>query len=89
MTQGVTLNNAVQMPIVGFGVYQIPPEDTEGAATDALEVNHRHVDLYLDVFDFTRSDDEVARITALDTGSSAFFDHRDPAMVRRLNATRS
>ena len=43
----------------------------------------------LDVFDFALSDDEVARITALDTGSSAFFDHRDPAMVRRLNATRS
>ena len=38
---------------------------------------------------FALSDGEVARITELDTGSSAFFDHRDPAMVRRLNATRS
>jgi 2,5-diketo-D-gluconate reductase A len=35
----------------------------------------------LDVFDFTLSDDEMARIAALDTGESLFFDHRDPAMV--------
>lgn len=41
------------------------------------------------VKNFALSDDEVARITELENGSSAFFDHRDPAMVRRLDATRS
>jgi hypothetical protein len=35
----VTLNNGVEMPILGFGVYQIPPDDTERAVADALE-NH-------------------------------------------------
>jgi 2,5-diketo-D-gluconate reductase A len=40
----VTLNNGVDMPILGFGVYQIPPEDTERAVTDALEVGYRHID---------------------------------------------
>jgi 2,5-diketo-D-gluconate reductase A len=40
----VTLNNGVEMPILGFGVYQIPPEDTERAVTDALEVGYRHID---------------------------------------------
>jgi 2,5-diketo-D-gluconate reductase A len=40
----VTLNNGVKMPILGFGVYQIPPEDTERAVTDALEVGYRHLD---------------------------------------------
>ena len=29
----VTLNNGVEMPILGFGVYQIPPEETEQAVT--------------------------------------------------------
>jgi 2,5-diketo-D-gluconate reductase A len=24
----VTLNNGVEMPVLGFGVFQIPPEDT-------------------------------------------------------------
>lgn len=40
----VTLNNGVEMPIMGFGVYQIPPDDTERAVNDALEVGYRHID---------------------------------------------
>jgi len=40
----VTLNNGVEMPILGFGVYQIPPEDTERCVSDALEVGYRHID---------------------------------------------
>jgi len=40
----VTLNNGVEMPMVGFGVYQIPPEDTEAAVATALEVGYRLID---------------------------------------------
>jgi 2,5-diketo-D-gluconate reductase A len=40
----VTLNNGVEMPIIGFGVYQIPPEDTERAVNEALAVGYRHLD---------------------------------------------
>jgi 2,5-diketo-D-gluconate reductase A len=40
----VTLNNGVQMPILGFGVYQIPPDQTEQAVTDALATGYRHLD---------------------------------------------
>jgi 2,5-diketo-D-gluconate reductase A len=40
----VTLNNGVRMPIIGFGVYQIPPEQTESAVTDALAAGYRHID---------------------------------------------
>lgn len=32
----ITLNNGVHMPILGFGVFQIPDADTEQAVTDAL-----------------------------------------------------
>ena len=32
----VTLNNGVEMPILGFGVYQVPAEDTEKAVSDRL-----------------------------------------------------
>src|SRR4051812_22472092 len=42
----------------------------------------------LDVFDVELTDDEMARIAALDTGASAFFDHRDPAMVTWLGGRR-
>ena len=40
----VTLNNGVEMPILGFGVYQIPPEQTEQAVADALAAGYRHLD---------------------------------------------
>ena len=40
----VTLNNGVEMPILGFGVYQIPAEETEQAVSDALAAGYRHLD---------------------------------------------
>jgi 2,5-diketo-D-gluconate reductase A len=40
----ITLNNGVPMPILGFGVHQIPPEQTEQAVTDALAAGYRHID---------------------------------------------
>jgi 2,5-diketo-D-gluconate reductase A len=40
----VTLNNGVEMPILGFGVYQIPEEQTEQAVTDALAAGYRSLD---------------------------------------------
>ena len=42
--QFVTLNNGVKMPVLSFGVYQIPPSDTERAVSEALEVGYRHID---------------------------------------------
>lgn len=38
-----------------------------------------------DVFDFQLTSDELSAIAALDTKTSSFFDHRDPAMVKRLS----
>ncbi|MYW00253.1 aldo/keto reductase [Streptomyces sp. SID3343] len=40
----VTLNNGVDMPILGFGVYQIPPEQTERAVSEALAAGYRLLD---------------------------------------------
>lgn len=39
----------------------------------------------LDVFDFCLIDTEMEQIRALDTNTSSFFDHRDPAVVKRLS----
>ncbi len=51
-------------------------------------VRRERMEQNLDVFDFTLTDDEMARIAAMDTGASQFFDHRDPAMVSWLNSRR-
>jgi 2,5-diketo-D-gluconate reductase A len=42
--QTVTLNNGVQMPSLGFGVYQIPPQQTEQAICGALAAGYRLLD---------------------------------------------
>ncbi|MER5978313.1 aldo/keto reductase [Streptomyces sp. NPDC001857] len=42
--RSVTLGNGVEMPVLGFGVYQIPPERTEQAVTDALAAGYRSID---------------------------------------------
>jgi 2,5-diketo-D-gluconate reductase A len=40
----VTLNNGVEIPQLGFGVFQIPPADTKAATLTALEIGYRHID---------------------------------------------
>jgi len=40
----VTLNNGVEMPVLGFGVFQTPPDETVGAVEAALSVGYRHID---------------------------------------------
>lgn len=40
----VKLNNGVEMPILNFGVYQIPKEDTKRCVLDAIKVGYRGID---------------------------------------------
>lgn len=40
----VTLNNGVGIPILGFGVFQIAPDQTEQAVGEALAAGYRHLD---------------------------------------------
>jgi 2,5-diketo-D-gluconate reductase A len=40
----IQLNDGHTIPQLGFGVFQIPPEDTAEAVSEALEVGYRHID---------------------------------------------
>ncbi|MDT0262517.1 aldo/keto reductase [Jatrophihabitans lederbergiae] len=40
----VRLNNGVEIPQLGFGVYQIEPEETVEAVSHALRTGYRHID---------------------------------------------
>lgn len=42
--QEVTLKNGVSIPILGFGVFQIPAEETKQAVLDAIAAGYRHFD---------------------------------------------
>ena len=40
----VKLNNGVEMPVLGYGVYQTPPEQTERCVLDAIRIGYRSID---------------------------------------------
>ncbi|QEW03694.1 aldo/keto reductase [Microbacterium lushaniae] len=40
----VALNDGNSIPQLGYGVFLVPPDDTERAVSEALEVGYRHID---------------------------------------------
>lgn len=42
--QKVTLNNGVEMPQIGYGVFQVSPDECERCVSDALEAGYRMID---------------------------------------------
>lgn len=40
----VSLHDGVEIPQLGFGVFQVPPEKTQDAVEEALEIGYRHID---------------------------------------------
>ena len=44
METKIKLNNGVEMPQIGYGVYQVTPEECERCVSDALNVGYRMID---------------------------------------------
>ncbi len=40
----IKLNNGVEMPVLGYGVYQVTPEECERCVSDAIGVGYRSID---------------------------------------------
>ena len=40
----IKLSNGVEMPLLGYGVFLVPPQEAEQCVTDALEVGYRLID---------------------------------------------
>jgi 2,5-diketo-D-gluconate reductase A len=40
----ITLNDQATIPQLGFGVFQVPPDETAATVASALEVGYRHID---------------------------------------------
>jgi 2,5-diketo-D-gluconate reductase A len=76
-SHGKSVAQVVLRWLIQRGVVVIP----KSVRTDRMAQN-------IDVFDFELTDEQMARIAAMDTGKSLFFDHRDPAMVSRLSSVR-
>jgi diketogulonate reductase-like aldo/keto reductase len=59
------LNNGVEMPALGFGVFQTPPDETIAAVEAALAVGYRHIDTAA-AYDNEREVGEALRRSGLD-----------------------
>lgn len=42
--ENIVLNNGVKMPILGYGVYQVEPDECERCVSDAVEAGYRLID---------------------------------------------
>ena len=42
--QTIQLNNGIEMPILGYGLFKVPPQEAERCTSDALEVGYRLID---------------------------------------------
>jgi diketogulonate reductase-like aldo/keto reductase len=63
----LTLNNGVELPVIGLGVFQTPPDETVAAVEAALEVGYRHIDTAA-AYGNEREVGDAIRRSALDRG---------------------
>jgi 2,5-diketo-D-gluconate reductase A len=56
-----------------------------GIVALAKSVRKERMAANLDIFDFRLDDADLARIATLETGTSSFFSHRDPAIVKWMS----
>ncbi len=64
---GITLNDGNIIPQLGFGVFQIEPEDTAQAVSNALEIGYRHIDT-AEMYGNEKEVGEAVRASGLDRG---------------------
>jgi 2,5-diketo-D-gluconate reductase A len=63
----ITLNNGVEIPQLGFGVFQIDPKETKDATLTAFEVGYRHIDT-AEMYGNEKEVGEAVRASGLDRG---------------------
>ena len=56
----IELSNGVKMPILGFGVYQIPKEETKRCVLDAISIGFRSIDTAQSYFNESEVGDAIA-----------------------------
>ena len=61
----ITLNNGVEIPALGLGVFQTPPDQTRAAVETALAAGYRHIDTAA-AYDNERQVGEAVRSSGLE-----------------------
>ncbi len=86
MVPGITLNDGNEIPQLGFGVFQIDPNETAEAVGEALQVGYRHIDT-AEMYRNEKGVGEGIRASGLDRGevfvtSKLHNGYHDPAEAR-------
>jgi 2,5-diketo-D-gluconate reductase A len=84
----IRLNNGVEIPQLGFGVYQIPPEETAEAVGRALEIGYRHIDT-AEMYGNEKEVGEAVRASGLDRGEVFVTSKLNNGSHRRDDALRA
>ncbi|GAA3123118.1 aldo/keto reductase [Streptosporangium carneum] len=63
----IRLNNGVEIPQLGFGTYQVKPDETKETVLSALEVGFRHIDT-AEMYGNEKQVGEAVRASGLDRG---------------------
>ena len=92
--QTITLNNDVEMPQLGFGVYQIPLEETAEAVYQAIKAGYRLIDT-ASIYGNEKETGEgikhaIMKIWSLEMNfllplNCLFFNHQRTKLRKRLN----
>ncbi|SEM06706.1 2,5-diketo-D-gluconate reductase A [Blastococcus sp. DSM 46786] len=84
----LALNNGVQIPQLGFGVYQVPPEGTADTVATALEVGYRHIDT-AEMYGNEKGVGEAVARSGIDRGEIFVTSKLDNGFHRRDDALRA
>ncbi len=84
----IALNNGVQIPQLGFGVWQVPPEDTVDVVSTALEIGYRHIDT-AEMYGNEKGVGEAVARSGLDRGEVFVTSKLNNGFHRRDDALRA
>ena len=89
--QNIKLYNGVEMPVLGYGVFQVPPQEAERCVSDALSVGYRLIDTAQAYFNEEGVGEAVAKSGIkredLRYGSATTARRRPPAASTRACAS--
>jgi len=84
----IALNNGVEIPQLGFGVFQITPEETAEAVGRALEIGYRHIDT-AEMYGNEKEVGEAVRASGIDRGEIFVTSKLNNGFHRRDDALRA
>ena len=89
----IKLSNGVEMPLLGYGVLLVPPQEalrwlTQRGIVAIPKSSHKErMEQNLNIFDFKLSSEEMAQIATMNQHDTGTINFQDPQFVKYLIET--